>query len=108
MDYQNLEINQKVDEFIKAITSHTISYFEKVKSNQELYDELLHNFTDKSNDALGYISKQDLFTYFNLVYENIYFENNKSFLKLLKKNTFFKQNVDTNKTYNGKKRLKIT
>jgi len=101
------ELDQKIDEFIMAIFSRIISYFDKVKSNQELYNELVYNFNDKSNGALGYISKQDLYLYFNLVYDNNYFENNKELLKLLKKNNFFTQKVDDNKTYNGKKRLKI-
>lgn len=91
-----------------AIFSRTISYFEKVKSNQNLYDELIYNFNDKSNEALGYISKQDLYLYFNLVHANNYFEDNKELLKLLKKDDFFTQKVDYNKTYNGKKRLIIS
>jgi len=102
------ELDQKIDEFIMAIFSRTISYFEEVKSNQELYNELIYNFNDKSNGALGYISKQDLYLYFNLVYANNYFEDNKELLKLLKKDSFFTQKVDDNKTYNGKKRLIIT
>ena len=102
------ELYQKIDEFKKAILSRTFSYFEKIKSNQELYNELLYNFNDQSNNALGYISKQDLYLYFNLVYNNNYFENNKELLKLLKKDDFFTQKVDDNKTYNGKKRFKIT
>lgn len=102
------ELDQMIDEFIMAIFSRTISYFEKVKSNKELYNELIYNFNDKSNGALGYISKQDLYLYFNLVYANNYFEDNKELLKLLKKDDFFTQKVDDNKTYNGKKRLIIT
>jgi len=102
------ELAQKLDIFIKAIFSRQLSYFDKVKSNQELYNELVYNFNDKSNSALGYISKQDLYLYFNLVYEDNYFEENKALLKLLKKDSFFTQKVDENKTYNGKKRFKIT
>jgi hypothetical protein len=102
------ELDQKIDEFIMAISSRTISYFEKVKSNQELYNELLYNFNDQSNSASGYISKQDLYLYFNLVYNNNYFENNKELLKLIKRDNFFKQDVNSNKTYNSKKRLIIT
>lgn len=102
------ELNQMIDDFIIAIFSRTISYFDKVKSNQELYNELIYNFNDKSNGSLGYISKQDLYLYFNLVYDNNYFEENKEILKLLKKDNFFTQKVDDNKTYNGKKRLIIT
>ncbi len=102
------ELNQKIDKFIVAILSREISYFHKVQSNQELYNELIYNFNDTSNGALGYISKQDLYLYFNLVHENNYFEENKALLKLLKKDSFFTQKVDNNKTYNSKKRLIIT
>ena len=102
------ELLQKINEFISAILTKDIIFFEKVTINQNLYDELIYNFNDDSNNALGYISKQDLYLYFNLVYNNNYFENNKELLKLLKKDDFFTQKVDNNKTYNGKKRLKIT
>lgn len=101
------ELEHKIDEFIIAIRSKSISYFDNVKSNQELYRELIYNFNDDSNGASGHISKQDLYLYFNLVYDNNFFTENKKLLQLLKKDDFFRQNVDTNKTYNGKKRLMI-
>ncbi len=101
------ELNQKVDEFIHAIKSMNISYFDNVKNDLNLYDELIFNFNDESNNALGYISKQDLYLYFNLIYGQNYFSNNKDLLKLLKKDDFFKQDVNSNKTSNGKKRYFI-
>ena len=101
------ELNQKIDEFIHAIKSMNISYFDNVKNDLNLYDELIFNFNDESNNALGYISKQDMYLYFNLIYGQNYFSNNKDLLKLLKKDDFFKQDVNSNKTSNGKKRYFI-
>ncbi|MCT7602159.1 type IV secretory system conjugative DNA transfer family protein [Aliarcobacter butzleri] len=101
------ELNQKIDEFIHAIKSINISYFDNVKNNLNLYDELIFNFNDESNNVSGYISKQDMYLYFNLIYGQNYFSNNKDLLKLLKKDDFFKQDVNSNKTSNGKKRYFI-
>ncbi len=101
------ELNQKIDEFIHAIKSINISYFDNVKDNLNLYDELIFNFNDESNNVSGYISKQDMYLYFNLIYGQNYFSNNKDLLKLLKKDNFFKQDVNSNKTSNGKKRYFI-
>jgi hypothetical protein len=102
------DLNQKIDTFINAIKSIDIAYFDNVKNDAVVYKELIYNFNDNSRNALGYISKQDLYLYFNLVYEKTYFNNNIELLKLIKKDTFFKQDVNTNKTYNSKKRLVIT
>ena len=101
------ELNKKINEFINAIKSMNISYFNNVKNDLNLYEELIYNFNDESNNALGYISKQDLYLYFNLVYGQKYFSNNKDLLKLLKKDDFFKQDVNSNKTFNSKKRYFI-
>ena len=84
-----------------------ISYFDNVEKDSILYEELIYNFNDESNDASGYISKQDLYLYFNLIYGQKYFSNNKDLLKLLKKDEFFKQDVNSNKTFNSKKRYFI-
>jgi hypothetical protein len=102
------DLNQKIDTFINAIKSIDIAYFDNVKNDAAVYEELIYNFNDTSRNALGYISKQDLYLYFNLVYEKTYFNNNIELLKLIKKDTFFKQDVNSNKTYNSKKRLAIT
>lgn len=102
------DLNQKIDKFINAIKSIDITYFDNVKTDAVVYEELIYNFNDNSRNALGYISKQDLYLYFNLVYERSYFNNNIELLKLIKKDDFFKQDVNSNKTYNSKKRLIIT
>lgn len=101
------ELNQKIDEFIHAIKSMNISYFDNVEKDSILHEEFIYNFNDESNDASGYISKQDLYLYFNLIYGQKYFSNNKDLLKLLKKDEFFKQDVNSNKTFNSKKRYFI-
>ncbi|WP_415397811.1 type IV secretory system conjugative DNA transfer family protein [Sulfurimonas sp. CS5] len=102
-------LNQIFDEFINAIKSIDIPYFEKLQAAPKLYEELIYNFNDEADDASGYISKQDLYQYFNLIYPENSFINNKNLLKLFKiKDDFFKQDVNTNKTYNSKKRLFIS
>lgn len=104
------DLNQKLEEFTNAVKSINMSYFDKVSDNQKLYNELIHNFQDKAKDASGYISKQDLYLYFNLIYGQNYFNDNKDLLKLLKgnDNDFFKQDVNQNKTFNSKKRYVIS
>ncbi len=102
-------LRQMFDEFIKAIKSIDIAYFEKIKANPKLYEELIYNFNDESDGASGYISKQDLFLYFNFIYPETPALNNKNLLNILKaKDEFFKQDVNINKTYNSKKRLLIS
>jgi len=103
------QLNQIIDEFIHAIITVDIPYFEKVQASPKLYEELIYNFNDESGAVSGYISKQDLYQYFNLIYPKYAFTNNKNLLKLLKnKDSFFKQDVNSNKTYNSKKRLLIS
>lgn len=103
------QINQGLNDFIVAIKSIDIAYFDKVRINPILHEELVYNFNDESDDASGYISKQDLYLYFNLIYPEYTIANNKELLKLLKnRDDFFKQNVNSHKTYNGKKRLLIS
>ncbi len=106
--YATDDFKQKFDEFINAIKSIDIPYFEKVSKNKGLYNELTYNFNDESEGTSGYISKQDLYLYFNLIYPKNCITNNKDLLKLLKsQDNFFKQDVNQNKTYNGKKRFVI-
>ncbi len=103
------KLNQVIDEFIHAITTIDIHYFQEVQASPKLYEELIYNFNDESDSVSGYISKQDLYLYFNLIYPKYAFTNNKNLLKLLKnKDSFFKQDVNSNKTYNSKKRLLIS
>ena len=102
-------LNQIFNDFINAIKLIDIAYFEKVKASPKLYEELIYNFNDESDGASGYISKQDLYQYFNLIYPENSFINNKDLLKLFKiKDNFFKQDVNSNRTYNSKKRLLIS
>jgi len=102
-------VKQILDEFINAIKSIDIAYFDKVQDNSKLYEELIYNFNDESNGASGYISKQDLYLYFNLIYPKNSFPTNKYFLSFLKnKDNFFKQDVNSNRTYNSKKRYLIS
>jgi len=102
-------LDQIYNEFICAIKSIDISYFDKINISPKLHEELLYNFNDESENTSGYISKQDLYQYFNLIYPEYAISSNKDLLKILKvKDDFFKQNVNSNKTYNGKKRFIIS
>ena len=103
------QLKQKLDDFINAIKSLDIEYFNKIQSSPKIYEELIYNLNDETDNASGYISKQDLYIYFNLIHPETSFEDNKSLLKLLKtRDDFFKQNVNSNKTYNSKKRYLIS
>ena len=100
---------QIFDDFITAIKSLDIAYFDKVQTSPKLYEELIYNFNDEVDGASGYISKQDLYQYFNLMYPENVALNNKTLLKYLKiRDDFFKQDVNKNKTFNSKKRLFIS
>lgn len=96
------EIDRKVDEFIAAILSKNLSYFEKIKEkNETLHEELIYNF----NDENGFIAQPLLSKYFGIINDNNHFSENKVFLQKLKeKNEFFNQDLDKNKTYKSKKR----
>ena len=103
------QLKQKLDDFINAIKSIDIEYFNKIQDVPKIYEEFIYNLNDETDNASGYISKQDLFLYFNLIYPETPFEDNKLLLKLLKtRDDFFKQNVNSNKTYNSKKRYLIS
>ena len=96
------EIDIKVDEFIAAVLSKNLVYFEKIKERDEtLYEELIYNF----NDENGFIAQPLLSKYFAIINDNNHFSENKVFLQKLKeKNKFFNQDLDKNKTYKSKKR----
>ena len=66
-------LNQICDDFINAIKSIDVSYFDNIQASPKLYEELIYNFNDESDDANGYISKQDLYLYFNLIYPEKFF-----------------------------------
>lgn len=106
MDFSEEELKHKIDEFIIAIKSKNISYFAKIKEiDSKKYEELIYNF----NDGMGYIAREDLGFYFDAICSSNYFRNNNSvLLNIIKKDKFFEQKVDKNKTYNGKKRYILT
>lgn len=104
-------LDTKIDEFIKEIKSiekiqaGDVSYFDKIKDvNANKYDVLIHNF----NDEVGYIARQELSFYFNIIYAEEYNIDNEDLLKKLKlKDDFFKQDVNKNPTYKSQKRYKL-
>ena len=106
MDFSEEELKHKIDEFIIAIKSKNISYFAKIKEiDSKKYEELIYNF----NDGMGYIAREELGFYFDSICSSNYFRNNNSvLLNIIKKDKFFEQKVDKNKTYNGKKRYILT
>ena len=72
------------------------------KENKELYDELLHNFEEDM------IAQPLLSEYFNIINDDIVFEENSYFLDILKQEyEMFKVTPDDKSKYNGKKRYKI-
>lgn len=96
-------LDKNIQDFIEAIKSKKISYFEPIKAiNSVLYDELIHNFSE------GMIARQELFSYFDMLNPGSDFSDNKDFLAILRdKDPFFMQNIDNNKQYNKKKRYRI-
>jgi energy-coupling factor transporter ATP-binding protein EcfA2 len=104
-------LDTKIDEFIKEIKSiekiqaGDVSYFDKIKDvDINKYNILIHNF----NDDVGYISRQELSFYFNIIYDKQHYKDNDNFLEDLKnKDTFFKINIDKNRTHKGQKRYKL-
>lgn len=97
-------LDKNIQNFIDAIKSKNIGYFEPIKAiNSALYDELIHNFSE------GVIARQELFSYFDMLYSGSGIANNKGFLKILKnKDSFFVQNIDKSIQYNKKKRYTIS
>ena len=95
---------------LKVIHDFSVNNFSELYSKGYLkYHNMLLSYAKYFDHAIGYISKQDLSLYFNLIYPETPFEDNKLLLKLLKtRDDFFKQNVNSNKTYNSKKRYLIS
>lgn len=96
-------LDKNIQNFIDAIKSKNIGYFEPIKAiNSALYDELIHNFSE------GMIARQELFSYFDMLYSGSGITDNKDFLNMLKhKDFFFGQNIDKSIQYKKKKRYKI-
>ena len=73
------DLNQKIREFVIAIQNKNINFFNQLsKENRELYDELLNNFEENM------IAQPLLSEYFNIVNQDIIFEENSYLLDFLK------------------------
>ena len=98
------DLNKKIKEFVIAIQYKRISFFNKISvENEELYNELLYNFEEDM------IAQPLLSEYFNIVNEDIIFEENGYLLDILKqKYEMFKITPDDKSKFNGKKRYKIS
>jgi hypothetical protein len=96
-------LNKKIREFVTAIQNKRTSFFNKIiKDNKEMYDELVHNFEEDM------ITQPLLSEYFNIVNQDIIFEENSYLLDFLKQEyEMFKITPDDKSKYNGKKRYKI-
>ncbi|WP_151948138.1 hypothetical protein [Aliarcobacter butzleri] len=97
------DLNKKIGEFVIAIQNKNINFFNQLsKENKELYDELLSNFEENM------IAQPLLSEYFNIVNQDIIFEENSYLLDFLKQEyEMFKITPDDKSKYNGKKRYKI-
>ena len=97
------DLDKKIREFVVAIENKNLYFFKNISDkNKELYDELIHNFKEDM------IAQPLLNDYFNIVNEDIIFEENSYFLDILKqKYEMFKATPDDKSKYNGKKRYKI-
>lgn len=97
------DLNKKIREFVIAIQNKNINFFNQLsKENKELYDELLYNFEENM------IAQPLLSEYFNIINQDIVFEENSYLLDILKQEyEMFKITPDDKSKYNGKKRYKI-
>ena len=98
------DLNKKIREFVIAIQNKNINFFNQLsKENRELYDELLNNFEENM------IAQPLLSEYFNIVNQDIIFEENSYLLDILKQEyEMFKITPDDKSKYNGKKRYQIS
>lgn len=97
------DLNEKIREFVIAIQYKRTSFFNKIiEENKDMYDELVHNFEEDM------IAQPLLSEYFNIVNQDIIFEENSYLLDFLKQEyEMFKITPDDKSKYNGKKRYKI-
>ncbi|QKF67829.1 hypothetical protein AVENP_2301 [Arcobacter venerupis] len=97
------DLNKKIREFVIAIQYKKILFFNKILvENKELYDELLYNFEEDM------IAQPILSEYFNIINDDIIFEENSYLLDILKQEyEMFKITPKDESKYNGKKRYKI-
>jgi hypothetical protein len=98
------DLNKKIREFVIAIQNKNINFFNQLsKENKELYDELLYNFEENM------IAQPLLSEYFNIVNQDIIFEENSYLLDFLKQEyEMFKITPDDKSKYNEKKRYQIS
>ena len=98
------DLNKKIREFVMAIQNKNINFFNQLsKENKELYHELLNNFEENM------IAQPLLSEYFNIINQDIVFEENSYLLDILKQEyEMFKITPDDKSKYNGKKRYKIS
>jgi hypothetical protein len=98
------DLNKKIREFVIAIQNKNIDFFNQLsKENKELYHELLNNFEENM------IAQPLLSEYFNIVNQDIVFEENSYFLDILKQEyEMFKITPDDKSKCNGKKRYQIS
>lgn len=97
------DLNKKIREFVIAIQWKKTFFFNQLLlENKELYKELLHNFEENM------IAQPLLSEYFNIINQDIIFEENSYLLDILKQDyEMFKITPDDKSKYNGKKRYKI-
>jgi hypothetical protein len=98
------DLKEKIREFVIAIQNKNINFFNQLsKENKELYDELLYNFEENM------IAQPLLSEYFNIVNQDIIFEENSYLLDFLKQEyEMFKITPDDKSKYNEKKRYQIS
>ncbi|MCG3689090.1 hypothetical protein [Aliarcobacter butzleri] len=98
------DLNKNIRKFVIAIQNKNINFFNQLsKENKELYDELLYNFEENM------IAQPLLSEYFNIVNQDIIFEENSYLLDFLKQEyEMFKITPDDKSKFNGKKRYKIS
>ena len=97
-------LNIKIREFVIAIQNKNINFFNQLsKENKELYHELVNNFEENM------IAQPLLSEYFNIVNQDIIFEENSYLLDFLKQEyEMFKITPDDKSKYNEKKRYQIS
>ena len=91
------DLNKKIREFVIAIQWKKTFFFNQLLlENKELYNELLHNFEENM------IAQPLLSEYFNIINQDIIFEENSYLLDILKQDyEMFKITPDDKSKYNG-------
>ena len=94
---------EKINQFVIAVKCKDISFFNQISvENKELYSELLHNFNENM------IAQPLISEYFNIINEDIIFEENNYLLDYIKQNYDMSEKTPDDKSkYHGKKRYKI-